>query len=530
MKPCDYVIVGGGPAACVLALRLSADPSCRVVLIEAGPARRSLAARLVARWTHAFNTGLLWRYETVPQTGMNGRRMYLPQGRTLGGGSAVNAMTYVRGHPSDYDGWRAAGNTGWGWDTVLPAFKRLEHNHAIADEFHSQGGPLHVSDQVRPHVLTRAFVDAARELGLPENRDFNGVSQDGLGFYQVTQRRGRRCSAADAFLHPARHRKNLTVLTGTCATKVVVSGGRAIGVEVRRAGRTEIIRAGAEVLVSGGAVNSPKLLLLSGIGPADELGRLGIAVVHDSPGMGRNLQDHLNVQVISRCRRPITYDHWDRPLRFLKFGLQYLLFNTGIATSNLCEGGGFLRSARCATPAPDIQLHFMPIIWLDYGRTEVEGYGMTLEAAYLRPESRGSVRLASLDPAADPLIDPRYCTEPDDLRVLVEAIRRGREIMRTDALGAFTSGELQPEPDRRSDEDLAAYVRESAITAYHPVGTCRMGIDELAVVDPRLRVRGVEGLRVVDSSVMPRIVSGSTQAPSMMIGEMGAAMILADRR
>jgi len=525
----DYVIIGAGPAACVLAYRLSADPSVRVLVLEAGARRPSLLRRTLARVTNWASAGQLWPYETVPQPALHGRRIYLPQGKALGGASAVNAMTYIRGHPGDYARWQEAGSTGWDPATVLAAFKRLEHNHAIADEFHGRDGPLSVSDQVRPHRLSRAFVGTARELGLPETRDFNGATQEGLGLYQVTQRKGRRCSAADAFLHSARARRNLTVLTGACATRIVVAGGRAAGVEFRRAGRPALARADAGVIVSGGAINSPKLLLLSGIGPADELRRRAIPVVHDLPGVGRSLQDHLNVQVIARCRDSTTYDHWDRPLRLLRFGLQYLLFNSGIATSNLCEGGGFVRSAP-HLPAPDLQLHFMPLIWRDYGRAPHHDSGVTLEIALLRPESRGRVTLASSDPEADPLIDPAYCTVPGDLARLVDGIRRGREILAAPSLAHWTTGELYPGVDVRSDADLEAYVRETAVTAYHPVGSCRMGVDDLAVVDPRLRVRGLEALRVVDVSIMPSIVSGSTQAPAMMIGEMGASMMLEDGR
>ena len=525
----DYVIVGGGPAGCVLAYRLSANPATRVLLLEAGSARSSLGVRLLARFTNWFDPQLRWMYDTVPQAAMNGRRIYLPQGRTLGGGSAINAMTYVRGQAGDYDGWQALGNDGWGYDRVLAAFKRLENNETLHDAFHAQGGPLNVSEQVQPHALTRVFVEAGQAAGLPYTRDFNGASQEGVGTYQVTQKRGRRWSAADAFVYPVRGRANLTLRAHAYATKVSVEGGRAVGVEFRSRGRVHQARAEREVIVSGGAINSPKLLLLSGIGPADRLRRLGVPVVHDLPGVGRNLHDHLNAQVITRCNRPITYDHWDSPLRFARFGLQFLLRNTGVATSNICEGGAFLRSGPEAA-TPDVQMHFLPLIWIDYGRIHVDGYGMTLEAAFLRPESRGSVTLASADPADAPLIDPAYCTEPGDLRALVEAVRRGREIMHARPFDPFITGELRPGPDVRSDLELAEYVRQTAITTYHPVGTCKMGTDAAAVVDCRLRVRGLEGLRVVDSSIMPRIVSGSTQSPSMMIGEMGATMILEPSR
>ena len=459
---------------------------------------------------------------------MNGRRVYLPQGRTLGGGSAINAMTYVLGQPSDYDGWQRLGNDGWGYDRVLDAFKRIEDNETLHDDFHGRGGPLQVSEQVQPNPLTRVFVEAGQAVGLPYRRDFNGSCQEGVGTYQVTQRRGRRWSAADAFARPACARRNLTLLAHAYATRIRVERGRATGVEVTYHGGVHEFRAEREVIVSGGAINSPKLLLLSGIGPAEELGPLGIPVVHDLPGVGRNLHDHLNVQVITGCNRPLSYDNWDRPIPFVKFGLQFLLFNTGIATSNICEGAAFLRSGPAAA-TPDIQMHFMPLIWIDYGRTRVDGHGMTLEAAFLRPESRGTVRLASTDPAAAPLIDPAYCQEPGDLDALVAAVRHARTILPAPPFRPLLTRELFPGPDVRSDLEVGDYVRRSAITTYHPVGTCKMGIDAAAVVDPRLRVHGLRALRVIDSSIMPRIVSGSTQSPSMMIGEMGASLILDGR-
>jgi len=521
----DYVIVGGGPAGCVLANRLSADPATRVLLIEAGTGNPSMTRRLVARFTRWFDPALRWQYETVPQPGMNGRRVYLPQGRTLGGGSAINAMTYVRGQPADYEEWVRLGAAGWGYEAVLDAFKRVEKNAVLRDRFHGNDGPLSVIDQVHPHELTRVFVEAGRQIGVAYNRDFNGVSQAGIGTYQVTQTNGRRCSAADAFLRPVRHRSNLHVRTHGYATRVCFDGRRASGVEFLAGGRSHRVTAEREVVVSGGAINSPKLLLLSGIGPAEDLRRIGIPVVEDVPGVGKNLHDHLNVQVITRARRPITYDGWDRPDRFLKYAAQFVLFNSGVATSNLCEGAAFLTSEPGTGP-PDIQMHFMPLIWLDHGRARVLGHGMTLEAAFLQPSSRGSVSLASVDPAAPPSIDPAYGGSATDIRGLVQGIRRARAIMRAPAFRPFTAGELYPGPDMQSDAELADYARRSATTTYHPVGTCRMGVDDLAVVDPDLRVRGVENLRVIDSSIMPRIVSGSTQAPAGMIGEMGASLIL----
>lgn len=523
----DYVIVGGGPAACVLANRISRDPATRVLLLEAGTGNLSISKRLLGRFTNWFDPQVRWQYETVPQPAMNGRQIYLPQGRALGGGSAINAMTYVRGQPADYEAWVRLGNDGWDFETVLAAFRRLERNQSLQDRFHGRAGLLSVSDQVHPHRLTRVFVEAGQEAGFPYNRDFNGTSQEGVGTYQVTQINGKRCSAADAFLTPVRHRSNLRIRTDAYVTRVCFERFRATGVEFLANGQLHTATAGREVIVSGGAINSPKLLLLSGVGPADDLRRLGIPVTLDLPGVGKNLHDQLNVQVITRASRPITYDHWDRPIAFLKFALQFLVFNSGVATSNICEGAAFVKS-EADLHMPDIQLHFMPLIWLDYGRTHVPGHGMTLEAAFLQPRSRGTVTLASSDPSTAPLIDPAYGACPGDIRGLVQAVRRAREIMQAPAFRPFVGEELFPGADRQSEAALADYVRQTAITTYHPVGTCRMGVDDLAVVDPRLRVRGLEGLRVADSSIMPRIVSGSTQAPSGMIGEMAASMILGD--
>lgn len=526
----DYVIVGGGPAGCVVASRLSENPPTRVLLVEAGSAASSRLLRLLARVTNWSGPRRRWdEYETEPQSGLNGRQISLRQARILGGGSAINAMTYVRGHAGDYDHWERLGNDGWGWDVVLPAFKRLENNTAIMDGFHGCGGALSVSDQLQLHLLTRAFIDAGHAVGLTANRDFNGAMQEGIGPYQVTQRRGRRCSAADAFVQPFLHRPNLTVLTDAYVTRIVIHRRRAIGVEFITAGRVHEAYAVAEVIVSSGAINSPKLLLLSGIGPAEDLRRLGIPVMHDLPGVGRNLHDHPSVPVLTQCRRPITYDHWDRPIRLLKYGLQFVLFNAGLAVSNICEGGAFLRSD-LRSACPDTQLHFMPLLWLDQGRIPVEGYGMTIEAAFLQPASRGTVTLASSsNPFVPPRIDPRYCTTGNDIEILVEAVRRCREIIQAPALRPFVAREISPGPDVQSDAELANYVRDQCIPSHHLVGTCKMGTDALAVVDPDLRVRGLDALRVIDSSIMPRVTSGSTQAPSMMIGEIGARRILGAR-
>ena len=522
-----HIVIGAGAAGCAVAARLSEDPANRVLLLEAGGRDWNPLIHMPAGFTKLTGPSVNWGFETVPQPELNNRRMHYPQGRTLGGSTSINAMIYIRGNRLDYDEWRDLGNEGWGYEGVLPYFRKSENNERLADAYHGTGGPLNVTDQVGHNPISKGFVRAAQSVGIPFSHDFNGAEQAGVGFYDVTQRNVRRESSATAFLKPARKRKNLTIATHAQATQLIVDNGRAVGVRYLAKGKPAEARveAGGEVVVSGGAVNSPRLLLLSGIGPADELKRLGVTVAHDLPGVGKNLHDQLNVPVITRASRPITYDGWDRPLPFLRYALQFALFNSGVATSNICEGAAFLPSEP-GRAAPDVQLHFMPLLWLDYGRAHIPGHGMTLEAAFLQPLGRGSVTLASADPAVAPLIDPAYGARPEDIHGLVRAIRRAREIMQAPAFRPFTDGELYPGPDKQSDAALADYTRQSAITTYHPVGTCRMGIDDLAVVDSRLRVRGLEGIRVVDSSIMPRIVSGSTQAPSGMIGEMGATMIL----
>jgi choline dehydrogenase len=529
-----YVVVGAGAAGCVVANRLSADPSHRVLLLEAGPPDTSPLIHLPVGFTKLTSPKVNWRFETVPQRNLDNRRMYFPQGRTLGGSTSINAMIYIRGNRQDYDHWRDLGNKGWGYDDVLPYFRKSENNERLADEFHGTGGPLDVSEQLMRNELTLAFVRANQELGLPFNHDFNGAQQDGVGYYDVTlqpSRRGRvmkshprRESTATAFLRPARRRPNLTVLTHATATRVRAANGRAVALEYLHDGSPKVAEVEGEIILSGGAVNSPKVLLLSGIGPAEELQALGIDVVHDLPGVGKNLQDHMDVYLTAETA-PVSYneeDRWDRAALHM---IEYLAFRTGPMTAVVAEAGAFVRSSDTVA-APDIQIHCLPAYVIDHGRQRVKGHGVTINTCNLRPRSIGSVTLQSADPLAPPAIDPNFLDDRYDWDVSMSAFEHGRAILATSAFSALVRREYTPGAAVRTPDEIRAYIRQWAKTDYHPVGSCKMGHDEMAVVDTELRVRGIDGLRVVDASIMPTLISGNTMAPSIMIGEKGAAHIL----
>ncbi|MEQ8344059.1 MAG: choline dehydrogenase [Sneathiellaceae bacterium] len=519
----DYVIVGAGSAGCVLAARLTEDPQTRVCLLEAGPPDRDPKIHMPAGFAQLVESAVNWSFDTVPQRHCDGRTLFQPRGRTLGGSSSINAQLYIRGHRLDYDLWRQMGNRGWGHDDVLPYFRKAEGNVRGADRLHGADGPLGVAEQAGPLDLSARFVRACAETGIPANADFNGEEQEGAGLYQVTQRRARRCSTAVAYLRPAMRRPNLTVMTGAQAVRILVERGRAVGVAYVRGRAAQEVRAAREVLLCAGAFQSPQLLLLSGIGPADEIAAHGIAVCHDLPGVGRNLQDHVNVDVYRTAVAAETYDGLTRPWPMLRTALQYYTRRRGPGASVLAEGGAFLRTDP-ALAAPDVQFHFIPAIVIDHGRVKHPGRGVSLHVCALRPESRGQVRLASADPLAPPAIDPNYLAERADLDTLVRGLRKAQAVLAAPAFAGLLGEEFDPGPDR-SDAELQAYCRRTAETIYHPVGTCRMGSDDQAVVDDELRLRGLDGLRVVDASVMPAIVGGNTNAPVIMIAEKAADLI-----
>lgn len=521
----DYIITGAGPAGCVLAARLSEDPEVKVLLLEAGGGDWHPLFHMPAGFAKMTKGLGSWGWSTVPQKHMKGRVLRYTQAKVLGGGSTINAQLYTRGNAIDYDLWaQEDGCTGWDYRSVLPYFKRAEDNQRFADDYHSYGGPLGVSMPVSTLPICDAYIRAGQELGIPYNHDFNGRQQAGLGFYQLTQRDRRRSSASIAYLAPIRKRKNLTVRTGARVTRVVLEGRRAVGVEVAQRNGIEIIRAGREVLVTSGAIGSPKLLMQSGIGPADHLSAVGVKALHDLPGVGGNMQDHLDLFVICECTGDHTYDNVAKLHRTLWAGLQYVLFKTGPVVSSLFETGGFWYADPEAR-SPDIQFHLGLGSGIEAGVARLSNAGVTLNSAYLHPRSRGTIRLASSDPADAPVIDPNYLADPHDRKMSIEGLRLAREIMAQNALKPFVMAERLPGPAAQTEEELFDYACANAKTDHHPVGTCKMGTGADAVVGLDLKVHGLEGLRVCDSSVMPRVPSCNTNAPTIMVGEKGADII-----
>jgi choline dehydrogenase len=531
----DFIVVGAGSAGCVLANRLSADPANRVLLLEAGGKDRNPLFRLPMLMGKLFHSGIYnWHYHTEPEPYLNGRSLYWPRGKVLGGTSTINGMLYVRGNRHDYDRWSQMGLPGWSYDEVLPAFRRSESHIQRGGEFHSADGELTVCRARGSNPLMDVFCEAGREAGYPLNDDFNGASQEGFGRYDFTIRKGKRWSTSRAFLRPVLHRPNLTVLTGAETTRLIIEKGRATGVEYLRDGQLSKVYSDRDIVLSAGVVNSPKALLLSGIGPADELKALGVEPVHDLPGVGKNLQDHVDCVMSWECRQPITLYSDLRADKLIPSVVQGMLLGEGITTTFPYEAGAFIRSNE-GLVAPDIQLHFMPALEKTanlhfpnlFKKEAVEAnHGFTLRVGPVNPASRGEITLRSADPTDTPKIQANYLQSDFDIRTMIDGIRLTRDIIARKAFDPYRGRELAPGPATESDEALTQWLRATAMTTFHPVGTAKMGNDPMAVVDARLRVHGIEGLRVADASIMPIISSGNTNAPSIMIGEKCAEFIL----
>jgi choline dehydrogenase len=512
----DYIIVGAGSAGCVLANRLSSNPDCEVLLIEAGSKDWHPFIHMPAGIAKLVNIkSLNWNYYTEQEPHLNNRKLYWPRGKVLGGSSSINAMCYCRGHKKDYDLWQQQGNNGWSYNDVLPYFIKSENNHRITNKFHGNEGPLQVNDLKYHNELSSAFLSACQQKGYDLTGDFNGEHQRGFGLYQVTQNDGVRNSSAQAYLSPVKSRDNLTIWTKSYCQKVIIKDSTAVGVEVIRNGELMSVKANQEVLLSGGALNSPHLLMLSGIGEAKQLEKHKITVKHDLIGVGKNLQDHLDVCLVQRCTQNVSYDR----LNEVKAALQYYLFKSGPGTSNAAEAGGFIKTSLNNEEWPDLQFHFVPAILDDHGRNRHKGNGYTLHMCYLRPQSRGKLELASNNPLQPIKIFANYLSEKSDLQYMKKGFEIQRELFSAPAFNDYRDAEIFPGDDVQGEQEIEQFIRNKAETIYHPVGTCKMGNDEEAVVDSQLKVHGINNLRVIDASIMPNLVSGNTNAPTIMIAE-----------
>lgn len=527
----DYIIVGAGSAGCVLANRLSANGKHSVLLLEAGPRDSNIWIHVPLGYGKLFkDKSVNWMYQTEPEPELGGRQVFQPRGKTLGGSSSINGLLYVRGQHEDYDRWRQLGNTGWGYDDVLPYFKKAENQARGASEYHGAGGPLPVSDMIVTDPLSKAFIDAAVETGVPFNPDFNGASQEGVGLFQTTTRNGRRASTSVAYLGPAKKRGNLKIETSALGQRVLFEGRRAVGVEYKVGSEIRRARARKEIVLSSGAYNSPQLLQLSGVGPGDLLRKHGIDVVLDAPGVGHDLQDHMQVRIVMRASQPVTLnDAINNPISRTLTGIRYALFRKGWLTIAAGTAGAFFKTnPRLASP--DIQVHFLPFSTDKMGEKLHDFSGFTASVCQLRPESRGSLRIRSADPTVPPEIRINYMSTETDRATNVEGLKFLRRILNAKPLKPFVVREEDPGAKVATDAELLDFCRQRGSTIYHPTSTCRMGNDALAVVDQRLRVKGIEGLRVVDGSIMPDLVSGNTNAPIIMIAEKASDMILEDAR